>query len=270
MEEKFNTGISWAEAKQSLFDIMNGYLSPMREKYNYYMEHFDEVEKILENAKKEAIEDIKFDKFAKEIEGLDQDLETFDKRINAIDDSTDSFSRNMTAMGEKTELYKGKVDILNKSIEEHKKMLDSTKTNISNVEHYLNSLGERTEENADEWDKASDCLEKYKDRQHDLENSLSGVQSELIETTNEIRNLSSEMAKAPFENWSKGLESVSRGFGTISEITRPLTTAISGIGIASLTTAIDFEQAMAKVQATAGVSSEELEILSEKARAIAS
>ena len=54
MEEKFNTGISWAEAKQSLFEIMNGYLSPMREKYNYYMEHFDEVVKMLEKGEAKA------------------------------------------------------------------------------------------------------------------------------------------------------------------------------------------------------------------------
>jgi tryptophanyl-tRNA synthetase len=54
MEEKFNTGISWAEAKQSLFEIMNGYLSPMREKYNYYMEHFDEVIKMLEKGEAKA------------------------------------------------------------------------------------------------------------------------------------------------------------------------------------------------------------------------
>lgn len=54
MEQKFNTGISWAEAKQSLFEIMNGYLSPMREKYNYYMEHFDEVLKMLKKGEERA------------------------------------------------------------------------------------------------------------------------------------------------------------------------------------------------------------------------
>ena len=54
MEEKFKAGISWAEAKQSLFEIMNAYLSPMREKYNYYMEHFDEVIKMLEKGEARA------------------------------------------------------------------------------------------------------------------------------------------------------------------------------------------------------------------------
>lgn len=52
--EKFAKGISWADAKKELFELMNTYLSPMREKYNYYMSHYDEVEKILEEGSKKA------------------------------------------------------------------------------------------------------------------------------------------------------------------------------------------------------------------------
>lgn len=52
--EKFAKGISWADAKKELFELMNNYLSPMREKYNYYMSHYDEVEKILEEGSKKA------------------------------------------------------------------------------------------------------------------------------------------------------------------------------------------------------------------------
>ena len=48
MKERFAKGISWAEAKTELFETMNNYLKPMREKYNYYMSHYDEVEKILQ------------------------------------------------------------------------------------------------------------------------------------------------------------------------------------------------------------------------------
>ena len=47
MEERFAKGISWAEAKAELFDVMNNYLKPMRDKYNYYMEHYEEVENLL-------------------------------------------------------------------------------------------------------------------------------------------------------------------------------------------------------------------------------
>lgn len=51
---KFAKGISWAEAKSELFEVMNKTLAPMREKYNYYMAHFEEVEKILIDGSKKA------------------------------------------------------------------------------------------------------------------------------------------------------------------------------------------------------------------------
>lgn len=53
-ENKFDTGISWAQAKNQLFDIMNTYLSPMRKKYNYYKENPQLVEEILNQGAKKA------------------------------------------------------------------------------------------------------------------------------------------------------------------------------------------------------------------------
>lgn len=54
MENRFAEGISWAEAKTELFNAMNNYLKPMRDRYNYYMEHYDEVEKILEESEEKV------------------------------------------------------------------------------------------------------------------------------------------------------------------------------------------------------------------------
>ncbi len=53
-KQKFETGISWADAKAELFRCMNEFLKPMREKYDYYMTHYEEVEKILEDGAKRA------------------------------------------------------------------------------------------------------------------------------------------------------------------------------------------------------------------------
>jgi len=52
--EKFATGISWADAKAELFRVMNRFLTPIRDKYNYYMENYHEVEKILEEGSNKA------------------------------------------------------------------------------------------------------------------------------------------------------------------------------------------------------------------------
>ena len=56
MDRRFDEGLSWAEAKQELFNIMNEVISPMREKYNYYMEHYGEVEEILKKGEHKARE----------------------------------------------------------------------------------------------------------------------------------------------------------------------------------------------------------------------
>ncbi len=54
MAAKYQAGIGWAEAKNELFIAANNYLKPMREKYNYYMSHYDEVLAILEAGEKKA------------------------------------------------------------------------------------------------------------------------------------------------------------------------------------------------------------------------
>ena len=54
LENKFKTGISWADAKKELFEMANEYLKPMRDKYNYYMEHFDEVKEMLKKGEEKA------------------------------------------------------------------------------------------------------------------------------------------------------------------------------------------------------------------------
>ena len=51
---KFDKGISWAEAKNELFEVMNTYLEPMRERYSYYKENPSLVSEILLQGAKKA------------------------------------------------------------------------------------------------------------------------------------------------------------------------------------------------------------------------
>ena len=46
-EEKLKNGLSWGEAKKELFEKMNAFLLPMREKFDYYMNHKEIVDQIL-------------------------------------------------------------------------------------------------------------------------------------------------------------------------------------------------------------------------------
>ena len=54
MAKRFEEGISWADAKKELFEIANSYLKPMRDRYNRYMENFEDVELLLKKGEEKA------------------------------------------------------------------------------------------------------------------------------------------------------------------------------------------------------------------------
>ena len=53
-DEKLLNGLGWGDAKKELFEVMNEYIKPMRDKFNYYQNHKDEVDKILAEGAKKA------------------------------------------------------------------------------------------------------------------------------------------------------------------------------------------------------------------------
>ena len=56
MRAKFSAGIGWGTVKSDLFVVADRMLTPMREKFNYYMENYAEVETILANGATKARE----------------------------------------------------------------------------------------------------------------------------------------------------------------------------------------------------------------------
>lgn len=55
-EKELLAGLGWGEAKNRLFDVANRFITPMREKFDYYMSHKDEVDKILADGANRARE----------------------------------------------------------------------------------------------------------------------------------------------------------------------------------------------------------------------
>lgn len=54
MQESFANGIAWGDAKQILFETLNNQLGPMRDKYDYFMSHPNEIEDILQHGAQKA------------------------------------------------------------------------------------------------------------------------------------------------------------------------------------------------------------------------
>ena len=55
-EKRLQLGMGWGDAKKELFETMNGYIAPMREKFIYYQNHKQEVDELLKNGAKKARE----------------------------------------------------------------------------------------------------------------------------------------------------------------------------------------------------------------------
>ena len=55
-ENKMLAGLGWGDAKKELFNVINEYIKPMREKFYYYQVHRDEVDAILAEGAKKARE----------------------------------------------------------------------------------------------------------------------------------------------------------------------------------------------------------------------
>lgn len=51
---KLLNGLGWGDAKKELFEVANNYISPMREKFNYFISHKEEIDKILESGAEKA------------------------------------------------------------------------------------------------------------------------------------------------------------------------------------------------------------------------
>lgn len=51
---KLLNGLGWGDAKKELFEVANAYISPMREKFNYFISHKEEIDRILENGAEKA------------------------------------------------------------------------------------------------------------------------------------------------------------------------------------------------------------------------
>lgn len=46
-DKKLASGLGWGDAKKEVFEVANEYIKPMREKFEYYINNYNEVEKIL-------------------------------------------------------------------------------------------------------------------------------------------------------------------------------------------------------------------------------
>ena len=209
-------------------------------------------------------------KFSKQITAVTKEVKELDKELKALDTTTDNYNTNMQNMATYTEKCKTKISDLETILDAQNKALTEAKTKFENAkkaqEEYLNG----TEKSAKETEKHQKAVEQAGAEVQKYTNGIKETERQIQSATQDLAKMNAEIAKAPYEEMSKRLNNVSDSFGKISDMTKPVTVAVSGIGAASIKTAMDFEQGMANIQAVTGATEQQMAKLETKAREIGS
>lgn len=185
---------------------------------------------------------------------------------------------------------------LSKSLSSVNSEIRSTQSELKDVEKLLkldpgnvDLLKQKQQYLTDAIDETSRKLEAEKAALKQLKDSADGTEAntkatqaltrEIVDTENKLKNLKKEakefgsvfqqqMQAAGKEVAKVGekITKVGEGITGVGTSLVPVTAAVTGLATAAVTTAANFEQGMAKVQAISGATDEELERLSEIAR----
>lgn len=167
----------------------------------------------------------------------DQQIAITKDRINTITTDIDKYKNRQgeltTKIDETNKKYKESVDATGKNSEESKKLKAE-----------LDSLNK-------EYDKNDKAIEKCNGQLKTAETQLNNTEASLLENQKALEGINKELSNTKLNNLADGLDKVSSASKTASDKLKPLSTAVVGIGVASATASISFEDAMAKVSTIA-------------------
>ena len=176
---------------------------------------------------------------------LTKALSGVDKQIRTTQSSLKDVERLLKLDPSNTELVSQKQKLLADAIQITKSRLDTLKTAAQQAYAQLEN-GKISQEQFD------------------------ALQREIIDTENKLKSLESQAknTKSVFENFGTVGEKMQTVGGKIESVGKsmlPVSAAVTGIGVAGLKVATDFEKAMSGVQAITGATGDDFDALREKA-----
>ncbi|MDZ4993295.1 hypothetical protein GNF80_10000 [Clostridium perfringens] len=232
---------------------------------------------------------------------LEKSFKESQKAIKLNEDSMESYSNALKAGENLLGAYKNKLEILNSSYDKHKTNLEGLIQRQKDLPKEINESKEALKELADtlgtgseEYKRAKDDLDKLKAEYNGMDksisnavNSLRNVEVQIQQTSNKIRSSENDIKNFNEEikklGNSTGLESLKKQMDKVSEKSKELaesldkikdkTEKISAGGAVALgamsASLIETDNASMKLQGGLGLTTEETEVLTQKARELA-
>lgn len=199
----------------------------------------------------------------------------------------DALRARVTELTSKIDVQKGIVqqngqqyDNLKQKLELQKTAHDQLKTKVEAAKKAYEDSAKATGEDSEETQKLKAEYERLSSQLSTSESQITKTETAitkqeaavnqskaaLAEMEAELKNVNAELARAPFDEYAAKAEKVGGTLTSVGQKLLPLSTGITGLGVAAVKTTADFDSEMSKVSAISGATGTDLDKLRGKAR----
>ena len=216
------------------------------------------------------------------IRKVNNELKYLDKEYELARKSSKNFETSQEGIKKKLETLSSKYDANKIKLDAYKKKLTEVQENLTKEKEKLEQLKSAEGDNAKAIEKTEANIAKYNSQLHKTQNSIKLTESEMRNLKTEINETNTSLANFKINQFKENMEQVGQKVQSAGEKIKNFGSGLSSAGsglmklsapfnalsLYSAKTAIDFEQAMADLQATSGATGENFEALREKAKAL--
>lgn len=221
----------------------------------------------------------KMKEMVKEMKNLSSEFGVAQAQAKLLGNASDILKSKIAELTSKVELQKS---IVQANDEQHERLtadLEKERAKHETLTAKLKTAKDAYKETADQTGKNSDESKALKTQISELEEQLGDCTKSIEKQENklstheaktnkskialanmeaELKDLRTEMAKMPWDNFAKGAEKVADVTEKVGRKMTVVSTAIVGVGTACVTTAASFEAELSKVQAISGATADDM------------
>lgn len=212
----------------------------------------------------------------KQIVALNKELKNLDKEYNSVSKTSKDFDTSLQGLNTKLSTLSQKYSVNEAKLEAYKKKMSETTEAISKQQDKINNMKLEGKDTA----KAEEQLQRMKNTLRDTEqnirvteNAMKSLNNEISATNNALQNHALEEYKQQIQKLGDDMQTVGtkitnfgNGMSSVGNSLMILSAPMIAFGAYATKAAIDFEQAMANLQATSGATGSDFESLENKAK----
>lgn len=205
---------------------------------------------------------------SQKIKSLNSYLKQLDSQLKLGATGFQNYDQKLKSMSKSVDLTQQKLDGLKTKLNVQNQQLDKASTRYKKLQTELNNVANTLGKNSQEYQELAQKVAQAQRTEQKYQSDVNRTTLEIKKESQALVELKGNLAALPYENLSAGLKKISSGFGKVSEMTKPLSVALTGAFGAAIKTSIDFESAMAEVGAITNATTGDMQALEEQARKI--